>query len=496
MKRTKRTLIALVVVAVVLVAAVLVLVLPDQVSGGEEAASSSSTGSTLYEYASEDLESLAVTNENGTFTIVPDAEATAEAQEKADEAAASAGSSTAASTVTTEFMVEELSGLPQNQTAVNLAAKDGYVFATVKTVTETDDLASYGLSADDPAATLTATFTDGTVKTLYVGTQTPLDSSSRYVREDGSNVVYAANVTETLLGPVTGFVDTGITDYTASEDDNAEGVSAASSPFVKIDIQNQNGTLSLSRSGESQPWSVNGLPASGDAVSTLSASLASMTAQDVVQIDPSDEDLSTYGLSDPAARVSMTTTGGETTTLLIGGTNEDGQYYARLDGGRLVYTLSSSGTSWLSDDEMSLRCLTFLNDDVSAVQSFKMTGGASYDFEVTRTEEASSSTEDQTSYSYSVTLNGTELSDYLNFTTFYDTAQDLQILEDAGDAAPSGTPAWTITLTGYDASLSHTYQFYASGDRRYLVVVDGTVFGLMNTADFTALTDAAAALAE
>ena len=84
MKRTKRTLIALVVVAVVLVAAVLVLVLPDQVSGGEEAASSSSTGSTLYEYASEDLESLAVTNENGTFTIVPDAEATAEAQEKAD----------------------------------------------------------------------------------------------------------------------------------------------------------------------------------------------------------------------------------------------------------------------------------------------------------------------------------------------------------------------------------------------------------------------------
>ena len=374
MKRTKRTLIALVVVAVVLVAAVLVLVLPDQVSGGEEAASSSSTGSTLYEYASEDLESLAVTNENGTFTIVPDAEATAEAQEKADEAAASAGSSTAASTVTTEFMIEELSGLPQNQTAVNLAAKDGYVFATVKTVTETDDLASYGLSADDPAATLTATFTDGTVKTLYVGTQTPLDSSSRYVREDGSNVVYAANVTETLLGPVTGFVDTGITDYTASEDDNAEGVSAASSPFVKIDIQNQNGTLSLSRSGESQPWGVNGLPASGDAVSTLSASLASMTAQDVVQIDPSDEDLSTYGLSDPAARVSMTTTGGETTTLLIGGTNEDGQYYARLDGGRLVYTLSSSGTSWLSDDEMSLRCLTFLNDDVSAVQSFKMTG--------------------------------------------------------------------------------------------------------------------------
>ena len=57
-------------------------------------------------------------------------------------------------------------------------------------------------------------------------------------------------------------------------------------------------------------------------------------------------------------------------------------------------------------------------------------------------------------------------------------------------------PPGTITLTGYDASLSHTYQFYASGDRRYLVVVDGTVFGLMNTADFTALTDAAAALAE
>lgn len=495
MKRNKRTLIVLAVVVIVLVAAILALLLPDQLSGDTASSSvSSSTTSTLYEYASKDLKSLQVKNKSGSFTIVPDAEATAKAESEAAASAASSASSAATTTVDTVFKVQELEGLPLNTSAVASAAKDGYVFATVKTVTtaEDDQLENYGLTDSTATAKWTSTFTNGTTKTLLVGSQTPLDSTSYYVREEGSNTVYAANVDSSLLGSVTGLVSNNVTNYQAPDDDAGTGASTASSPFQQIAITNQQGSFTLSRSGKGADWSVDGQPASGDAVSTLSSGLAALTADSVAAIHPDSAALTKYGFNAPAAKASLKLLDGSSQTLLIGGTDSDGKYYAMLQGGQVVYLLPSSGLSWLTQSAIDLRDLKILSNEVTDIASFQITGSKSYDFEVTRKEDTASSTEDNKSYTYSATVNGKAVSDYSTYETFFTAASNLQILEAAGaNDKPSGTPAQTITLTGYDKSVHHVYQFYTSGNRRYLVVADGKVFGLMNVSDFDALLESA-----
>lgn len=484
MKRNKRTLIILAAVAIVLVAAVLALLLPDQLGGGGASSSvSSSSGSTLYEYPSKDLQSMQVKNEKGAFTFVPDADATAKAQSEAAASAASGASSAPAASVDTVFKVQELDGLPLNADAVAAAAKDGYVFATVKTVTTTDQLDSYGLADGNAAATLTCTFADGTVKTLLIGGQTPLDATSYYVREKDSHVVYAANVDEALLGPAAAFVSTSVTNFTTSE--------TGSSPFQQIALKNQNGSFTLSRSGDSADWTVDGMPANGDAVSTLSTGLAALTADSVAALDPDSAALKTYGLQSPAATAAMTLPDGSAHTLLIGGTDADGNYYAMLEGGRVVYTLASSGLSWLGQGAIDLRDLHILSNDVADIASFKIEGSKPFDFAVTRTENAASSTEDAKSYTYTAKVNGKDAADYNTYTAFFEKAAQLQILEAAGSAKPSGDPAWTVTLAGYDSAVHHVYKFYPSGSRRYLVTVDGTAFGLMNVSDFDALIESA-----
>ena len=188
MKHPKRTLIALLICVVGLVAVLLGLHFAP--TGGSSSSSESDLQTTsLYSHKDSDLISMTVKNAAGTYTIVPDKEATAKAASQAAASAsaaaasvpsASSSSASSAAQTKTVFKINELSGLTTNSETIGTAAQDGYSLSALKTIGSVESLADYGLK--DPAATFTSTFSDGSKVTVLIGNETPLDTSAQIGR--------------------------------------------------------------------------------------------------------------------------------------------------------------------------------------------------------------------------------------------------------------------------------------------------------------------------
>lgn len=155
---------------VVLGAVVAVLMLTQPKGEGSEEETTVTTvdpALVMNEYTSADVTKIEVTNESGSFVIVPfDNEGTAE--------------------WTVEGLEIDHSLLSQSSFTTIV----GYVAGmTAKTVVEEDasDLAKYGL--ESPAASVSVTYSDGTVFGFKVGAEAPTGSAN-YFAKAGSNTVY------------------------------------------------------------------------------------------------------------------------------------------------------------------------------------------------------------------------------------------------------------------------------------------------------------------
>lgn len=514
MRHPKRTLIALLVCVVGLVAVLLGLHFAP--SGDSSSSSSSLETTQLYSHKDSDLVSMTVKNAQGTYTIVPDKEATAkaasEAAASASAAAASASSSgssasssaSSAATVQTVFKISELSGVSASSDTIETTAQDGYSLSALKTIGSAASLSDYGL--DNPIASFTSTFSDGSSVTVLIGNETPLDTTARYIKLKDKDTIYAATLADNLLKGKNAYLSTQVTSIpTVSTASTTASGSAATAPsFSKIDVKNQSGSFGLARSGDD--WTVNGRPADSSKVETLTSALSSISASSVEALDPTAEQLKKFGFNSPVSELTYTSASG-TGTLLVGGqkpsdtssadsdSTDSGTYeYVMLKGGRIVYAVSVNGLPWLTQKAFDLQRLTLVSNTSADIAGVKLEGsGVDYQMVVTRTKDESSSTEDQPVYTYKTQCNGKKLSDETSYTKFFDKITGLQVLEDS-TAAPSGSPAYTLTLNGYDAKVRHTYQFYKVNDRRYLVTADGQTFGLFNSTDVNALLAAAKAV--
>ena len=512
MKHPKRTLIALLICVVGLVAVLLGLHFAP--TGGSSSSSESDLQTTsLYSHKDSDLISMTVKNAAGTYTIVPDKEATAKAASQAAASAsaaaasvpsASSSSASSAAQTKTVFKINELSGLTTNSETIGTAAQDGYSLSALKTIGSAESLADYGLK--DPAATFTSTFSDGSKVTVLIGNETPLDTSARYVKLEGKETIYAATIAENLTKGISSYISTQVTSIptVSSAPSTASGTAATAASFTKIDIRNAGGSFGLARSGSN--WLVNSRPADSTKVETLTSALSSISASSVEALDPTADQLKKYGLSSPASELTYTSASG-TGTILIGSlkaadtsstasseSDNGTYYYVMLKGGRMVYLVSSNGMPWLTEKAFDMQRMTLVTSAQTQIAGVSLQGsGADYQMVVSRAKNESSSTEDVPSYTYTTQLNGKKLSDEKTFAAFYSKITSMKILEDSTDT-PSGSPAYTLTLNGFDGEARQIYQFYKASERRYLVTANGVACGLVNSTDVDALLTAAKAV--
>ena len=224
---------------------------------------------------------------------------------------------------------------------------------------EPDALSGYGLDA--PTCSVGARTSAGDSLTVLVGNAT---GSSYYAKTDASDTVY------TISGDLFNALNYQLNDLVAVEDIPAAGEAA----LVSLQVTRTGESFTLTKQTEtvqsdapastadpessaaptqsSQPevtyhWLLDGTAIEkGEALSTALGELAYLGFDACYQYNPDETVLAQCGLDSPALRL-VVTSGESAYALDIGGTADDGSYYARLNNRGPVYLLGADSAQAL-----------------------------------------------------------------------------------------------------------------------------------------------------
>lgn len=459
-KKTRGLLIGLIVVVLLgAVTAVLLLTSPED---GTESSSSSSTAATetypLIEADIEDFKSLTVTNDEGSYTIVPGSEEDT-------------------------YAVEELEGYEQDSsTAKSAVNRYTSLSATNKVMDAVDDKAKYGL--ETPSATAQVTFGE-TTYTLYLGDEAAANAGY-YAMMEGDDALYtiSSTISEDMLGraldyaskAMTPSIDTSdaesmpnITYLNIQRPDLEVPITLESNPNVSEGMFNSSYIMTSPieseidyNADETYVWSMFGLSASRVADFYDEANAAQ------------------YGFDEPAATIDMTYDN-VNVHMVIGDLvpdNESYRYVLFNDRG-LVFEVADSSLPLVTvqaDDLISSLGILPMMVDLSSVDL--VINGETYTFEMTNTEKESDSSESTTSESEpdlettGVSCNGQEV-DVDQFKNFYQLMiypQIENINTDPVDVAPVVEMRFNYT----DGRETESMEFYEVGEsRRIQIAING-----------------------
>ena len=253
------------------------------------------------------------------------------------------------------------SAFPANATTLDGLADKLIDLTADRSVDNVTDLSIYGLS--EPAFTLTAEWSDGTSTAYGLGDATAF-ADGYYVSRSGDDKVY---IVSTSLK--TTFQKTLNSLAVKETIPTADTVTRVTTAGVDASYDETSRTVNTD-----QHWyAADGTVLDTSSVEDLVSDIKGIAWDELVTGSATEEQLSTWGLTDSA--VTLTLYDGDTAvrTLLIGTTDDDGDYYARLPGSRMVYTVEASDLSdALSATHDSLKAvnvlLTLPYDDVQAAQ--------------------------------------------------------------------------------------------------------------------------------
>lgn len=364
-----------------------------------------------------------------------------------------------------------------------------------------ENLADFGF--DSPFASLQATLEDGTITTLKLG-DLVLSGDGYYALVNDDNKVY---ILPTSYG--VSFSDLDMTAIAVAPTITAENIT-----YINIDSRDgedyelkYNENVVQDNSGANlynweilKPYGV-GYTADSTAISTLQSNYTSFNY--LACVDYKGDDLSQYGLDNPAATIdigyyesatqteptanSNTSDTSENSTntvdkeykIYIGNLDESGNYYVRVDGSNAVYTLSSDTVNtMLQVDAFSMMNKSISIPSIENVDKISAKiDGVQYEMEIRRTVTNADGAEGtQSTYFY----NGKEENEDL-FKSVYETmigaSYDSELKDEVETSAivPYMTLSYHI-IGNYETTITASYlpyndSFYIvdKGDGRYFL---------------------------
>lgn len=488
MKHSTRNVIIVVACAAVLSVTTVVL----QKTGGTSSSSSSvssSGGVQLVSKSSDDVVSMKVTNQKGTYTIVPTMTQNF-----------SVSSASSVSSAVTNYTVKELAGCPIDTTETAAAVKNGFSLSASKEIGTVSNLSDYGLSS--PQATVLVTFKDGSTYGYKIGNQTATSVGSYYMCSDNSDKVYVVSVDAGLLEAPTFFIDKDMISLAADNVSTSSNSSSSSS-------SSQYNFTQIILSGSAYPTGVTLQPKSSDQTSTtqttmaiiepdefdtdstnvqsLETSLTSLTADSVVAANPDSAVLKQYGFDKPTA-VAQYTVNRKSYKLIIGAKDGSSKYYAMVDKEPVIYAVTTDSVSGLvSQSLFTLRNKLIFLPNIKSVKKITIFSGTDKtEIDVTRTEKASSSASSSGSekeYDYKVSVGGKQLDYDTNYRNAYETLISLSVYAQADQQPSSSKPTIEIRYEYFDKAGTNAVELYAGTGRSYTAVSDGKVYGLCTKTD-------------
>lgn len=247
-----------------------------------------------------------------------------------------------------EWKNQEDSEFPVDQEAVETLLNDLLSFTAERKLEDVDGLSEYGL--EDPSNTIRLTDESGTETEILVGSRNQSTGDYYVSLAEAPNTVYvtASDLSSILPGSVMELAE------------SEAYPSVSSSDIVEIQVKKAQGSYTLAYEEEEANWSVTGedgisYSAEYQQVSSLASTLSGMVYSGLM--DYNAEDLSVYGLDQPAAEIYIRykeeieeeeeepETVEKNFTLYVGNQDENGNYYVRMEGSGQVHRVSSESLS-------------------------------------------------------------------------------------------------------------------------------------------------------
>lgn len=388
MNKKVKGLIAGTVAVVVLVAALVILMLmPGTEDGASSSDVSSSSDIVLNSKAVSDISSITVQNSLGEYTVTPGENG--------------------------EYSVTGLTeDIPLNQSGYDNITSDASEIVAKRLVEEnTENLAQYGL--EEPQAQVSIAYADGSELSMAVGEDAPLEAGT-YVLQDGKVYLFNSHKVDTFLLSNLAFVDKNLTSPAGEGDDAPVLVkmtlSGTARPQTVVMEDSGNDVSSMSNYNITAPkYHV------GDQTKTqeLADSIYGISTQEVVAVNPTDEQLEEYGLKEPYSVVEAVFE--KETITLKASEPKDGYSYVMNGARNIIYKLSAEGYPWIDATYESLASVMVITPLITTVSELVITTPEQeYTFELTSVEDADNSA----MVLQQVTYEGKEL-DLDNFKNFY-----------------------------------------------------------------------------
>lgn len=423
---------------------------------------------TLLSYTPAEISKISVENAGGSYEITSYTPTTTETDPTTGEEKTT--------TDTTQYTLVGYEDFELQQGQPDALANDvaALEFSSISSV-DGSNASDFGF--DSPRAKATVTYTDDTKAVIYVGDDAP-GGKGTYIRFGSGDPVYlvATDSVDALLYNITDMISLTINDSADTDDNNkVSSVTLSGSNFENEIVMEPNTDTANSASYVLTKPAKN--YADEKYSSEVTGALRGLYAASVAYVNPSKDQLSKCGLTQPYARVQAVYPD-VSIDLTASKPDSEGNVYIMETGGKVVYTMASANLPWVTVTYNDLLSSYVLNPTFTHIKSMTVSSGSkSYAFSLdTRTskttDDAGSETTTETT---TVKYNGKELT-LANFNIFF---QNIAYIERAGEASgsPSGSAALTVTYTYDSKSDTDTVAFYKTDSDRYLAVLNGQTLG-------------------
>ena len=366
---------------------------------------------------------------------------------------------------------------------------------------------------DSPRASAEVYYNDGTRSKVILGGEAA-GGGSCYIKFGDSDTIYVASSEDMapMLYSITDLFSTSINvDATSVADDSFDKIILGGthlSEEITI-VANTDTALNcyyvMSSKGNAPVNNVSG--------SSIVGSIKSLTAEEVVCVNPDDKNLAEYGLKTPYATVRTNykyddisydsdgfETGREektlTVSLLASKADSEGFVFLMEEGENLIYKIPATSVYWATVTEEMLRSEYVFSPAYSSLSEVEITAsGKTYRFkmgseEVTETDDDGNPT---TATRVTVSIDGKTLDE----SQFYTLFQDISLLGVKGtDTDKTTGDMLTVRYSYKTGRADDTVVFSATSSQKVTASLNGDVAGYVYKSDISAICENVAKVAE
>lgn len=439
---------------------------------------------TLIEYQPAAIEKISVENESGSYTIT---------SYTPTEVATDASGEETESTSTTEYTLvgfedfELQSGNPDD-----LASDCSTVsFNKIISADATDNLADYGL--DKPRGIATVNYTDGTTSVIRVGSDA-LQGLGTYIAFGDNNAVYIASSddVDAILWDVTEYISLTINE-TADSASSLEYVTLSGTAYGE-DITFEPSTDTDSVTNSYILTSPDEEFADETEATDITGAIRGLYATQVVCLNPTDDDLSKYGLDKDYAHLEAKYTDA-TINLFASQPDSDGISCVMEKDGNVIYAIEADSIPWVTTTLNDIKSDYILAVSLTGIDSVTVTADKKYSFKTTTTTEETTDDEGSTVQTTvtAVEYNGDTIEEGY-FQTYFDNITLLTKCN-KNQLTPSGDAELTLS---YDYTGDRSFdvvKFYKSESNRHIVTINSVPVGQVYSSYVDKLIDQTADIA-